>query len=115
MLNELRTVLLAVGILGAGQGAAESPPAMPEPPSFSALDADGDQMVTKDEFHEFLSNNRPERRAPRGDGRERPDPFDRADVDGDGVLSEQEYDDMMQNMRQMRPFQPPPDEPAPNE
>jgi hypothetical protein len=78
---------------------AGEPPAMPDPPTFSELDANGDLLITEEEFRSFME----QRFAERQDGRRGPpggrfNPIERADTDGDGALNEQEYQQMMERM-----------------
>lgn len=97
-------VLVAAGIvLAFGSAAfAEDHSGFPEPPTFHEVDADGDQMVTQDEFHAFMEERHAEHRRRHGERSGRFNPFDRADVDRDGILNQEEFDEMMQKMHRIR-------------
>ena len=96
------TLIVLSGVVLFGSPAlAGEPPAMPGPPTFAEFDANGDLLITEEEFRGFME----QRFAEREDGRRGPpggclNPIERADTDGDGALNEQEYQQMMERMRE---------------
>jgi EF hand len=103
-----RFILLGIAALLGGPVLADDAPQMPAPPSFSDVDANGDQLVTEEEFRSFMEQRMKEREHHRAPPGGRFNPFEKADADGDGALNEQEYNNMMEHMRHMRPPMGPP-------
>jgi hypothetical protein len=74
----------------------------PGPPAFNDVDADGDQMITQEEFRTFLEERRAEHRRRHAERSGKFDPFQHADTDQDGILNQQEFEGMMDKMHHFK-------------
>ena len=93
------TLIVLSGVVLFGSPAlAGEPPAMPGPPTFAEFDANGDLLITEEEFRGFME----QRFAEREDGRRgppaMPDPptFAELDANGDLLITEEEIHSFME-------------------
>jgi len=84
----------------------------PTPPTFSDIDANGDQLISQDEMRTFMEGMMARMHARKGG---RHNPFERGDADGDGYLNEEEFNEMRNAMRGMRHNRFGNDEPKPDD
>ena len=81
----------------------DAAPALPEPPTFADIDANGDQYIDAEELTTFIQNARPPGRKGGGKrGNRDIDPMEKADVNGDGLLDETEFNEFRDRMRERR-------------
>ncbi|HZD52330.1 MAG TPA: EF-hand domain-containing protein [Woeseiaceae bacterium] len=79
---------------------ARPPGEHPAPPTFEEVDADGDQMITREELEAYMEERRAEHERRMEEHAKQFNPFGRADRDEDGVLNEEEFNEMIEHMRQ---------------
>lgn len=101
-------LLIGIAVCFGNPAFAGDPPPLPEPPAFSEVDADGDRLVTEEEFRSFMEQRMAEREGQRRPPGGRFSPVERADADGDGALNEQEFEDMLADRQRMREHRRPP-------
>lgn len=93
---------LTVGLTLAFNASAKGDKQRPEPPSFTEIDSNADQLISREEMEAAMQSRVGDRGPRRGDG---PDPearFNRADEDGDGYLNEAEFDAAHAKMEERR-------------
>ena len=79
LLTIITSLVLSTTALAQGMG-------MGQPPSFDALDADGDGFISKEELAEVVPADRVDAR------------FDLVDADDDGMISKEEFENRPQGM-----------------
>ena len=93
---------LAIGLglsFGASAGDKADRPALP---SFSEIDENSDQLISREEIEAAMLAAGRAQRARVRDGGDRPDRFAYADSDGDGYLNESEFAAVREKMEERR-------------
>lgn len=85
-------VALALGMFLAFNASAEEGKQQPQPPSFTEIDSNADQLISREEIEAAMEARVGDRGLRRGGGRDLEGRFNRVDEDGDGYLNEAEFD-----------------------
>lgn len=102
-MKKTRLRIAAGMMLALGSAAfADDTAGPPGPPAFNEVDADGDRMITEEEFRTFLEERHAERERRHAEHARKFDPFQHADTDQDGILNQEEFEGMTEKMHHFR-------------
>lgn len=96
------TAALAIGLcisVGVGAHGGED---RPVPPTFSEIDTNSDQLISRDEIQSVMQNRASERGGRSRSGRGGTGRFERADTNGDGFIDESEFAAVQAKMSERR-------------
>jgi hypothetical protein len=102
-MKKLMTIVaLTLGMILAFNASADGDKQRPEPPSFTEIDSDADQLISREEMEAAMEARVGDRAPRRGGGRDPEGRFNRVDEDGDGYLNEAEFDAARARMDERR-------------
>ncbi len=102
-MKKLMTIVaLTLGMILAFNASADGDKQRPEPPSFTEIDSNADQLISREEMEAVMEARAGDRRPRCGDGRDPEARFNRVDEDGDGYLNEAEFDAARAKMEERR-------------
>ncbi len=107
MTQPIKTTALVIGALAIAFGLslgvnAADRSGRPVPPSFSEIDENSDQLISREEIEAAMQAMGRDRRGRADSDGDRPDRFARIDTDGDGYINESEFAVAREKMQDRR-------------